>query len=216
MSENPQKILVMGTTFYTEVFVDMFECISAIAFVGCVENHDRAKCEVEWAGLPVFWHEAINDLVPTHKLVCALATTHRRAWIEQSEAAGFQFAKLMHPSAVISERTKFAPGVSVDAGTVVAGFSRIESHVRIGRQASIGHHTEIGSFSTIHPGAIISGNCKIGPQTIVGTGAVVIDGIEIGAGSVIAAGTVVTKNVPPNVLIAGNPGVVKRHDYGPK
>jgi maltose O-acetyltransferase len=45
----------------------------------------------------------------------------------------------------------------------------------------------------------------------VGSGANVLPGITIGADSVVAAGAVVTKDVPPRVVVAGNPArVVKR------
>ncbi|MHA3773527.1 acyltransferase [Verrucomicrobiota bacterium sgz303538] len=42
----------------------------------------------------------------------------------------------------------------------------------------------------------------------IGMGAVILKGVTIGENSVIAAGAIVTKDVPPNVVVAGNPGVV--------
>jgi len=45
----------------------------------------------------------------------------------------------------------------------------------------------------------------------VGLNSIVLPGVTIGQGSVIAANTVVSKNVPPMVVFAGNPGkVVKK------
>ena len=47
----------------------------------------------------------------------------------------------------------------------------------------------------------------------LGAGAVVVTGVTIGRWSMIGSGTVVTKDVPPNVVVAGNPArVVKRLD----
>jgi len=41
----------------------------------------------------------------------------------------------------------------------------------------------------------------------------VCKGVRIGAHSIVGAGAVVTKNVPPNVIVAGNPArVVKKLD----
>ncbi len=44
----------------------------------------------------------------------------------------------------------------------------------------------------------------------IGANSVVLPGVTIGEKSIVAAGSVVTKNVPPGVLVAGNPAVVKK------
>ncbi|MDZ4817250.1 MAG: acyltransferase [Verrucomicrobiota bacterium] len=50
----------------------------------------------------------------------------------------------------------------------------------------------------------------IGDNVWVGFNAVILKGVSIGENSVIAAGTVVTKDVPANVIFAGNPGKIVR------
>ncbi|MGX3044986.1 sugar O-acetyltransferase [Helicobacter sp. T3_23-1056] len=46
---------------------------------------------------------------------------------------------------------------------------------------------------------------KIGKRVWIGIGATICPGVSIGDNSIIAAGAVVTKNVPPNVIVGGNP-----------
>ena len=46
--------------------------------------------------------------------------------------------------------------------------------------------------------------------------AVILKGVTIGENSVVAAGAVVTKDVPPNVIVAGNPAVVVKELRGEK
>lgn len=54
---------------------------------------------------------------------------------------------------------------------------------------------------------------NIGNSVWIGGGAIICPGVSIGDGSVIAAGAVVVKNVPPNVLVGGNPAkVIKEID----
>jgi sugar O-acyltransferase (sialic acid O-acetyltransferase NeuD family) len=218
MPERPanQRILVMGTTAYSEVFVDMFAAVPNTEFSGFVENIDQDRCGTTLADRPVFWHESIADKCRSHHLICSIASTKRDAWIEAMLARGFDFSTLVHPSCTVSARTVLGRGVSVDAGCVIAGFSRIGDFVRIGRCVSFGHHSEVGAYATIHPGAVVSGNTHIGPRTIIGSGATLIDGISVGAGAVIAAGSVVIRDVPPRALVAGNPAVVKRENDGPR
>ena len=52
---------------------------------------------------------------------------------------------------------------------------------------------------------------NIEENTWIGGSSVVCPGVTIGARSVIGAGSVVTKNVPPDVVAAGNPCKVIRH-----
>jgi acetyltransferase-like isoleucine patch superfamily enzyme len=42
----------------------------------------------------------------------------------------------------------------------------------------------------------------------IGMNAVILKGVTIGENSIVAAGAVVTKDVPPNVVVAGNPAVI--------
>ena len=55
--------------------------------------------------------------------------------------------------------------------------------------------------------------CKpivIGNRVWIGINATICPGVSIGDNSIIAAGTVVTKDVPPNVLVGGNPARILR------
>jgi len=50
----------------------------------------------------------------------------------------------------------------------------------------------------------------IGPNVWVCAGAMILKGVTIGANSIVGAGAVVTHDVPPNVIVAGNPAQVIR------
>jgi maltose O-acetyltransferase len=50
----------------------------------------------------------------------------------------------------------------------------------------------------------------IGDNVWIGGGAIVCPGVTIGDSSTIGAGSVVTRDIPPNVLAAGNPCRVVR------
>lgn len=55
-----------------------------------------------------------------------------------------------------------------------------------------------------------SANVFIGNNVFIGYGSVVLKGVSIGDNSVIGANSVVTKNIPENVIAAGNPCKVLR------
>lgn len=49
---------------------------------------------------------------------------------------------------------------------------------------------------------------EVGAGASIGANATILPGISIGAGAMVGAGAVVTKNVPPNAIVVGNPGVI--------
>ena len=51
----------------------------------------------------------------------------------------------------------------------------------------------------------------IGKDCWIGANVTILPGVSIGNCSVVAAGSVVTKDVPPGVMVAGCPAVIKKH-----
>lgn len=57
----------------------------------------------------------------------------------------------------------------------------------------------------------------IGKDVFIGMISLVLKGVTIGNGAVIGAGSVVIKDIPANVIAAGNPAkVIKQLDYPSK
>jgi acetyltransferase-like isoleucine patch superfamily enzyme len=71
--------------------------------------------------------------------------------------------------------------------------------------STIGHDAAIGDFSTVLPGANVSGNTDLRRGTTVGAGAVVLPGVAVGAKATIGAGAVVTADVPAGATVVGVP-----------
>lgn len=81
-------------------------------------------------------------------------------------------------------------------------------------------HIEIGDNVTFAPGVRILahdasmkkhlgytriGKVKIGDNAFIGSGAIILPHVTIGSNTIIGAGSLVSKNIPDNVVAAGNP-----------
>ena len=48
-------------------------------------------------------------------------------------------------------------------------------------------------------------------NVFIGARSIIMKGVHIGNGSVVGAGSVVTKDVPANVIVAGNPAKIVKY-----
>ena len=99
----------------------------------------------------------------------------------------------IHPFTLISlkatlDRT-YPKGVHIGEGTAVNFGAVILTH---DMARSVHLHTRIGKYSAI------------------GARSIIMPGITVGDHSIVAAGAIVTKDVPDNVIVAGNPAKVIR------
>ena len=60
------------------------------------------------------------------------------------------------------------------------------------------------------------GDITIKDDVWIGSNAIILSGITIGQGAVVAAGSVVTKDVPPYVIVGGNPAKVIKYRFEPE
>lgn len=123
---------------------------------------------------------------------------------------------------VISTRTARAVLTIGDFFGMTGGSLVVDEQIQIGNNVAVGANTIIcdTDFHPLQPSErqkdpnrgttapiVIEDNVFIGMQSLI------LKGVTIGTGSVIGAGSVVTRDVPPGVVVAGNPAkIIKRLD----
>ena len=114
---------------------------------------------------------------------------------------------------------------------------RIAAYAEIQRGVTIGDRCKVEAFAFIPSGVTIEDEVFIGPHVCftndrvpkavgdwhvtptlvkrgasVGANATIVCGVTIGEGALVGAGSVVTRDVPPGVVVAGNPArIIKKN-----
>ena len=127
-----------------------------------------------------------NPLAPCHPVV--LATRRPEAVIRIGHHCGFTGATI-----VAAEQIEIGNWVTVGANSVISDsdFHPLNPDERRANPAN-GRHRPI----IIEDDVFLGMNC------------LVLKGVRIGRGSIVGAGSVVTRDVPPGVVVAGNPAQI--------
>jgi acetyltransferase-like isoleucine patch superfamily enzyme len=127
----------------------------------------------------------------------------------------------------IGDETKVGPFVEIQKNATIGKCCKISSHTFICEGVVIEDNVFIGhgvTFTndkfpraTTAEGKLQSeADWKVERTVIrkgasIGSGATILSNTNIGENAIVGAGSVVTRDVPPNVIVAGNPARVLRH-----
>lgn len=205
-------VYVIGAGGHAKVVVDILLCM------GCkpsgITDADPANAGSSILGVPVIGDDSVlEDMDPSSiRLVLGIgaikANSPRSKICAGFAEKGYQFATIIHPTAIIGHEVVIDEGAQIMSGVVIHPGAHIGSGAIINFGARIDHDCVIGAFSHIAPGVTLSGNTRIGANAHVGTGASIIQGITIGDGALVAAGACVVRDVEPGARVAGVPAKV--------
>ncbi|MDA9981562.1 acetyltransferase [Gammaproteobacteria bacterium] len=199
-----RTLIVLGTGSNAGLISDLVSDIGTHRITAFVENIDLERCGKEMYGKPVIWVDDLSAAKFGQEVINAMPIGMQTQFIDAVANHGFEYSKLIHPSAIISNSTRIDHGVTILAGSIVGPYTHIGAHSFINRGVIIGHDVDIGPRCVLNPGSNIAGACRIGEEVLIGMGALVRDHMEIGAHARVGMGAVVTRNVATNTIVYGN------------
>ncbi|MDQ6761175.1 MAG: N-acetyltransferase, partial [Bacteroidota bacterium] len=128
----------------------------------------------------------------------------------------WHFSHIM-PGAKIGNNCNLGQNIFVDNNAVIGNGVKIQNNVSVYNSVTVEDDVFIGPSVTftnvINPRAFVERKHEFKKTLIkkgasIGANATIMCGIEIGEYSMVGAGAVITKNVPPYMLVLGNPGRV--------
>jgi len=202
-------VIILGGGGHAKVLIDALR-LNSIEILGLTDSNS-AKYGKMFLGIPVLGSDEIIEMHAPEsvRLVNGVGTirdaAHRTRLFERYRHRGYQFANIVHPSAIIAGDVVLSEGVQIMAGAVIQAGCHIGINTIINTQAAVDHDCLLGNHVHISPGVTLCGMVQVGESTHVGSGATVIQGITIGRNSLIAAGSVVIRDVPDATMVAGVP-----------
>ena len=129
----------------------------------------------------------------------------RKEAFDRMTEAGYQGARVIHPTAYVSPDAELGEGAVVGPGVFIGSLAKVGKNFYAAKGAAVGHDSVIKDHTRIGVNAFVGGHTIIGENVFIGSGAMLKDRICIGDFSVVAIGSAVFSDVESNVTVMGNP-----------
>ncbi len=177
---------------------------SEISFIDDIRGENNLN------GIKVFKFEEIFSLKDTECIVAVGEPDSREKLYNRLKQNSLKIATLIDPGAIISDDSVIEEGCIISPWVLIANGSHIKANSLIQASVNIGHDISVGKHSIISSGVFPGGGDVFGDKVYVGMGANIKEKLNIGSNSIIGMGSSVFSDVPPDMIVLGNPARVIR------
>ena len=180
---------------------NQYECIGFV-------SDDKELIGKEKYGIKIFSRDIFNKDNDSKILLVNGSPTSflsRPQIINSIEIDSSRFAKVIHPSAQVSDYAEIGYNTLIMANVVVSANAVIGNHVCILPNSTIHHDSKIGDYTLVAGNVLIAGNVSIGENCYIGGATSIKNGIKVSEKVLIGMASNVVNNIDPNKVIKGNP-----------
>lgn len=188
------KLTIIGASGHGKVVADVARLNGYDEIVFLDDDQTVTTC----GNYPVV---GTTDMVVDSDVIVAIGNADIRDHLSKNR----KLVTLIHPNAVIAEKTEIGAGTVIMAGTVINPGVRIGRGVIINTSSSIDHDCVIEDLVHVSVGAHLCGSVKIGAKTWIGAGATISNNVNICGNCMIGAGAVVIKDIDKSGTYIGVP-----------
>lgn len=208
----PNKIFLLGVGHSTPFFAELAEtCGYTVAGLYHYNDDRTGQTDHDFPILGSF-NDLYNSDIEGKKFMLTMGNMAIKREVSKNLIRrGGIIPSLVHPNAVISRFANIS-----ECGVLVCSSCEIHSDAIVGEgcvlwpQVVVEHNTQLHDYVFCGPKAYVGAYIEVSNQAFIGQCSVCISGKidSIGENAIIGAGAVVTKNVPPNVIVKGNPATI--------
>lgn len=163
-----------------------------------VRSHD-----VGFTKLPVL---ALSEVPRDQEYYLGISDpTLKQKFFEKLNLLGWNPLQFISKNAIVSQHSYIGKGAIICPFTTISPLSILGKFTTINCHSGVGHHAQIGDFSTLLGSNCVNGYSIIGEYCILGSGAQVLPKRKISNNSSVGIGSVVITNIKENKTVFGNP-----------
>ena len=203
-----EKIVLIGNGGHSKVIRELIEAEKRYKLFAVLDDQFLSVMEKDILYAPISYFKTLESTSLLKVVIAIGNNSTRKRIVTELQLPKFQYATLIHPTAVISPSVKMGYGTVIMPNAVINANTVIGNHVIINTAAIIEHDNTIEDYVHIAPNATLTGAVKVAEGTQISAAASVIPNIQIGAWCMIGAGSTVIENIPAYSKAVGSPAKI--------
>ncbi|WP_375587819.1 acetyltransferase [Flagellimonas aurea] len=217
-----KKVVIFGASGHAKVCIDILERSGGYEIIGLLDS-------LKPKGLKVFGYPILGDFTvvpdllertPELEFFVAIGDNWSRYQVVQKLIEihpNAIFVNAIHPNSIIGKGVKLGHGVMVMAGSIINADSSLEDFTIVNTKSSVGHESELKSYSSLAPNCTLAGNVVVGCFSAVSISATILNGRVIGDHAIIGAGSLVVRDAKDFSVYYGVPAkLIRSREKGDK